>query len=145
NLLFSDEDAIPASSPVRYPAIWGLDSLRWLHWDGNTNSVMERNIGQSLGLGALATPDGTSTVLPENLHRLELLARKLRPPAWPEKVLGPVNRKLAEQGAKVYKDRCASCHDEGKGEDPDFPGFRVYPLKDVNTDPERATNFATPL
>src|SRR5262249_13041253 len=45
---------------------------------------MERNIGQALGLGVLAVPDtGQSTVLPRNLHRLELLAKKIDPPAWP--------------------------------------------------------------
>jgi mono/diheme cytochrome c family protein len=145
NLLFADKDAIPASSPVRFPRIWDLAKLRWLHWDGNTNSVMERNIGQALGLGALATADGTSTVLPRNLHRLELLARKLAAPAWPAKTFGAIDRKRAARGAKLYKKYCASCHDSRQGEDPKFKGFGVYPLTVIDTDPERATNFAKTL
>jgi hypothetical protein len=108
---------------------------------------MERNIGQALGLGALALADGTSTVLPGNLHRLEELARKLPAPRWPEATLGPIDRKRLANGAKLYARYCAGCHDEGKGEDPNpkLKGFRVYPLNVIKTDPERAENFAKGL
>jgi hypothetical protein len=56
DLIFPPSEFIPANSPVSYPHIWQLEQTVWLHWDGNTNSVMERNIGQSLGLGAVSTP-----------------------------------------------------------------------------------------
>jgi len=148
NLLFSEKDALPANSPVRFPSIWELSGRKWLHWDANTNSVLERNIGQALGLGALATPDGHSTVLPRNLHRLEEVVRKLKAPAWPA-AFPAIDKEKAKSGQKVYEKYCARCHDKGEGEhkgkDNEFTGFRVYTLEQVKTDPQRAENFATPL
>ena len=53
--LFADADARPPSAPVRYPAIWALDNRHWVHWDGNTNSIAERNAGQAAApYGAIA-------------------------------------------------------------------------------------------
>jgi mono/diheme cytochrome c family protein len=144
NLLFSEKDAIPASSPVRYPSIWNLAERKWLHWDANTNSVLERNIGQALGLGALATPDGHSTVLPRNLHKLETLVRQLKAPAWP-KEFGKIDAEKSKQGRGLYVKYCAGCHEDHKGEDPNFKGFGVYTLDEIGTDPERALNFARKL
>lgn len=112
NFLFDPSEARPPSAPVRYPFLWGLDK-RWLHWDGNTMSVMERNVGQALGLGGVADPKTfSSTLLPANLHELELVAKKLKPPAWPA-AFGAVNRNSDEYklGAKVYAANCAACHD----------------------------------
>jgi mono/diheme cytochrome c family protein len=148
NLLFSEKDALPANSPVRFPSIWDLAERKWLHWDANTNSVLERNIGQALGLGALATPDGHSTVLPRNLHRLEEVVGKLKAPGWPSD-FPAIDKAKAADGKKVYAKYCAGCHDKGegehKGEGGEFAGFRVYTLAQLKTDPQRALNFATPL
>src|SRR5262249_36578485 len=98
---------------------------------------MERNIGQALGLGALAVPDtGQSTVLPRNLHRLELLAKKIDPPAWPMAwfKLPPIDKARASEGKKLSATHCASGHDK--------PGGEVVPLAKVGTAPQRAENFA---
>jgi hypothetical protein len=157
NLLFKPEDNIPASSPVRFPALWVLgptpDPKLWLHWDGNTNSMMERNIGQSLGLGAVADPDKFwSTVRPKNLHALEGYARKLKPPQWPKPfgAVDPASKDYAN-GKKLYDTYCARCHDIKPGdalppEAQKVPeGGFVFPLKVIGTDPERANNFAKKL
>jgi mono/diheme cytochrome c family protein len=158
NLLFDKEFNIPASSPVRFPALWvlgpTLDPKLWLHWDGNTNSVMERNIGQALGLGAVANPDPRnpwSTIRPRNLHKLELYARKLKAPRWPE-AFGAVDRNSKEyrDGKALYASICARCHDAKAGEVPRegkvvLNGGVVFPLDAIGTDPERANNFAVKL
>ena len=44
-------------SPVSFPFLWNVpdtiqqreagEELRWIHYDGNTNSILERNIGQA--------------------------------------------------------------------------------------------------
>jgi mono/diheme cytochrome c family protein len=157
NLLFDPEDNILATSPVRFPALWVLgpkpDPKFWLHWDGNTNSMMERNIGQSLGLGAVADPTNFwSTVRPKDLHTLEGYARKLKPPQWP-KAFGAVDSvsKDYENGKKLYQTYCAGCHDFKPG-DALPPGAQkapqggvVFSLKAIGTDPERANNFARRL
>ena len=112
NFLFGKEDARSPIAPVRYPILWGLDK-RWLHWDGNTMSIMERNMGQALGLGAVADPvSRSSTLLPGSLHELERVARKLQPPAWPD-ALGKIDRDADEfkAGAKLYAANCAACHE----------------------------------
>ena len=76
---------LPADAPVSIPHIWGLEYTGWLQWGANTNSVMERNIGQALGVGALFDPKTfESTVRLENLHQLEGLAYKITPPKWPD-------------------------------------------------------------
>ena len=96
--------------PVRFPILWGLDR-RWLHWDGNTNSVMERNVGQAMGLGAVAdAKQFHSTLRPADLHRLEELARGLKPPAWPG-AFGRVDKGEYRQGKDLYDANCASCHE----------------------------------
>lgn len=91
NFLFSPIEARSPIAPVRYPILWGLDR-RWLHWDGNTRSIMERNVGQALGLGSVAdSATMSSTLLPGNLHDLEMVVRKLKPPAWPD-AFGKITR-----------------------------------------------------
>jgi len=78
-------NSLPADGPVSIPHIWGLEYTGWLQWGANTNSVMERNIGQALGVGALFDARTfESTVRLENLHQLETLAYKITPPKWPD-------------------------------------------------------------
>src|SRR5262245_7018854 len=154
--LFGGTDARPPSAPVRYPAIWSLDNRHWVHWDGNTNSLAERNVGQALGLGALVDPRTMrSTLLPVNLYLLEDYVRTLRPPAWPT-AWGAIDPTSAEYalGKRRYAEQCASCH-EGleKRETADLPGGRgkkVLANSKVlvylaGTDDTRQANFATPL
>ena len=154
--LFSDADARPPSAPVRYPAIWSLDNRHWVHWDGNTNSLAERNFGQALGLGALVDPRTLrSTLLPVNLYLLEDYVRKLPAPTWPD-AWGKVDTASTAYalGRRLYGENCASCH-EGleKQETADLPGGKgkkvlangkvlVY---QIGTDDTRQANFATPL
>jgi hypothetical protein len=143
NFLFDPSEARAPSAPVRYPFLWGLDK-RWLHWDGNTRSVMERNVGQALGLGGVTDAKTmSSTLLPGNLHELEQVAKKLKPPAWPA-AFGAVNRNSDEYklGAKLYAANCAACHDQQK-EEPHgkkvTDGLVVYL---VGTDEARTKVFA---
>ena len=141
NLVFP-HDALPTLSPVSYPHLWGIDRLEWLHWDANTNSILERNIGQAIGLGAVYEPiTHASTIKVENLHTLEVIARKIEPPKWPEDVFGTIDSKKFEHGAKLFRKHCAECHVTTAGEVPDM---RV-PLARIGTDPNRAESFARPV
>lgn len=148
NFLFGKEDARSPIAPVRYPSLWGLDK-RWLHWDGNTMSIMERNVGQSLGLGGVVDPASkSSTLLPGNLHELERVARKLQPPAWPD-AFGKLDRNSDDfkAGAKLYAVNCAACHEEQKVV-PKYgkkvpQGGVVY--VNLGTDDARTKVFADPM
>ena len=59
NLLFGGDERNrrPQNAPVSLSYVWGLENTAWLQWGANMNSVMERNIGQSLGVGAVFNPD----------------------------------------------------------------------------------------
>ena len=73
-----------ANAPLSYPHLWGIEYIQWLHWNGNTTSVMERNIGQALGLGATVNlkpgeDQFKSSIIIKNLHTLENLIYKMVP------------------------------------------------------------------
>ncbi|NUQ75571.1 MAG: c-type cytochrome [Polyangiaceae bacterium] len=143
NLLFGEKYAVDVDSPVSLPPIFYLSKLTWFHYDNNTNSFLQRNIGQDLGVGAVADmKTGDSTVRLRNLRRLEQIASKLSTPKWPEEVLGTIDKTKAARGAEIYKKECASCHDYG--EDGMFPD-RTFDLATIGTDPNRALNFIKPL
>jgi cytochrome c5 len=144
NLLFP-KDAIRMQSPVSFPFIWNVpdttqqrnpgDDPRWIHYDGNTNSILERNIGQALGMGAVFDPKTyESTLRIGNLHRLEVLTHKLQPPVWPADILGPIDQAKASKGEAIFKSKCEGCHQD-----------KLYALTDVQTDPLRANSFGQPV
>jgi hypothetical protein len=130
-------------SPVSFPFIWdvpdttqqrsGTDAV-WIHYDGNTNSILERNIGQALGMGAVFDPKTyESTLRIANLHRLEVLTHELQPPKWPADVLGPIDETRAAAGEKIFNDTCRDCHQN-----------HLYALTVAGTDPQRANSFGRP-
>lgn len=142
NLLFGEKYAVPLNSPVSFPPIHGLAKLTWYHYDNNTTSIVQRNIGEDLGVGAVVnTSTGESSVQLRNLIRLETLATKITTPQWPAE-FGALDASRTARGAAIYKQQCASCHDYGS--DGMFPD-RVEALDKIGTDPNRAANFANNL
>jgi mono/diheme cytochrome c family protein len=143
NLLFP-KDAVPMQSPVTFPFIWDVPDTTqqrsttdavWIHYDGNTNSMLERNIGQALGMGAVFDPKTyESTLRIANLHRLEVLTHKLQAPKWPADVFGPIDQAKAATGEKIFNDTCSGCHQNG-----------LCPLTAAGTDPLRANSFGRPV
>lgn len=114
---------------VDLPSLWNQRPRQglWLHWDGNNNSVEERN--KSAAIGAGATPD---TLDLASMKRIEDWVMDLQPPAYPM----PIDAALAGQGGRVYLAECASCHE--------FTGARigqVTALAEIGTDPERLNSF----
>jgi len=142
--LFAPEWALPLTSPLSFPPIWNLDDIPWLHYDNNTNSVMQRNVGQALGTGApFEMQTHGSTIDPRSLRQAEDLARKITPPEWPADVLGPIDAALADRGQAIFAERCAACHE---GEAPgSAPGDKRYDRDAIGTDTNRLTSFETPL
>jgi hypothetical protein len=131
--------AVPTNAPVSYPHLWRFADVAWLHWDANTNSVMERNLGQALGVGAVYDRQSNrSTLNPVHIHRLETLARLLPEPRWPS-AFPPIDSGRARQGSGLFRQRCAGCHAENPKRD------LCYPLDVIGTDSMRAVNFAIPL
>ena len=99
-------------------------------------------------LGQSRTCDtGASTILASNLHTLETFFSQLTPPKWPEEQFGAVDTasERYRKGATLYVQYCATCHDRQEGGKKSPDGSITYGLKQVGTDPLRATNFAASL
>ncbi|WP_257454561.1 di-heme-cytochrome C peroxidase [Archangium lipolyticum] len=132
-VLFGPRAAGVLVSPVSFPCLWEFQTQPWLHWDGNTNAMMERNIGQALGMGATVDPKTfASSVLPRNLAELERLSRKIESPRWPGDVFGRLDPARIERGGQLFARECQSCHG---------PTGSVVPLTEVRTDGNRARSF----
>jgi len=138
NLLFP-QYAVKMQSPVSFPFIWNVpdnvgrktEEFKWIHYDGNTNSILERNIGQALGMGAVYDPTTyESTLRIGNLHQLEVLTHKLQPPKWPTEVLGAIDENKAQQGEQIFNQQCLGCHQD-----------KMFTQMQIGTDPNRANSF----
>ncbi|HEU4456508.1 MAG TPA: di-heme-cytochrome C peroxidase [Longimicrobium sp.] len=141
NLIYVN-DLVPENAPVSYPWLWGFTRNVWLHYDANTNSVMERNMGQALGVGAIFDRHtAQSTLNPINIHALEMLSRRIEPPRWPVEMFGALDAAKVRRGETVFNRECASCHYNGSGRSPDT----VFEPWAVGTDSTRIVNFAAPL
>ena len=119
---------------VDLPSLWNQRPREglWLHWDGNNNSVTERN--KSAAIGAGATPESLNL---ESMKRIEDWTMDLKPAAYPR---DRIDAALAEKGAELYKRECASCHEFGA----ERIG-QVTLLADVGTDRERVDSFTPEL
>ncbi|MGH9370952.1 MAG: cytochrome c, partial [Vicinamibacterales bacterium] len=119
---------------VDLPSLWNQRPREglWLHWDGNNNSVEERN--KSAAIGAGATPDSMDLA---SMKRIEDWILDLKPPAFPA---DRINQSLAEQGSGIYKTECASCHEFGAARI-----GQVTDLAEIATDRERLESFTAEL
>jgi hypothetical protein len=121
-----------------FPSIWNQRKREgmWLHWDGNNNSVQERNRSASFGTGAIPP-----TLDRKNIKRIEDWLLDAAPPPYPY----PIDRTFASRGEPLYQKYCASCH--GKS-GTDFSGEyvgKVTPIGEVGTDRWRLDSYSYEL
>jgi hypothetical protein len=145
NLLFGKDprNLRPQNAPVSFPYMWGIETTAWLQWGANMNSVMERNIGQSLGVGAVFDPESfVSTSRLDNLNTLEHLVYKLTRPEWPGEVFGAIDDAKAAKGAGVYDRQCANCHEKPFAVTPSgLVVYQLFTLRETGVSPLVAQNF----
>lgn len=135
-------NVLPADAPVSFPHLWGMQRTSWYQWGVNTNSVIERNIGQALGVGATYQPDKgfNSTVRLDNLHAMEELQYQLTSPQWPAELLGAIDPERAARGKVLFDKTCAMCH-ETYQKTANLNEYQLFALDVVGTDPSAALNF----
>jgi len=107
-----------------------------LHWDGNNDTVEERNLDAALAAGGLPP-----VIDHEAIECIEQWLLDLTPPRYPF----PIDRKLAAKGAAVYRAYCAECHGRNGR---DFEGPKVgyvTDIDDIGTDRYRLDNFTEKL
>lgn len=162
NTVFADDllevkNNRPANAPVSYPPVWDIWYFDWVQYNASVRQPMVRNVGEALGVHALTNfvnPFGQpnppnlrwqSSVRVEDIHAIEKQLESLRPPAWPEAVLGTIDRGKAAQGRALFGELCASCHEvkpiaNTKPQEWHTP---VIPLATIGTDPTEVNNFNT--
>ena len=117
-------------APVKFGMVWNLESRRWVHWDGNTQSPIGRNVLAALGLGApLLGARGLLDVAAVQRHTD--LTERIRAPRYPFRI----DRAAAARGAPLFAARCASCHGGAESD------ARLHAPEAVGTDPTRARAF----
>ncbi|MCP2731120.1 c-type cytochrome [Limnofasciculus baicalensis] len=126
-----DSDELIGTSD--FPAIWNQKPRQGLqlHWDGDNDSVDERNLSAALGAGVTPT-----TVDLDGIKRVADWLWELPPPAYPYQI----NQELATVGEKLYENNCASCHA--------FGGAKVgtvTQLPKIGTDPYRLNSYTYEL
>ncbi|WP_404788544.1 c-type cytochrome [Altericista sp. CCNU0014] len=115
-----------------YPPVWkqrARDGMQ-LHWDGNNDSVDERNKSAAL---ALVQP---TTINFASIHRVRDWLFDVPPPKYPF----PIDAELATQGKTLYENSCASCHA--------FGGTKtgtIEPIAEIGTDRGRLDSYTPEL
>ena len=107
-----------------------------LHWDGNNDTVEERNLSAAFGAGAIPP-----IIDHQALGRIEDWLMDLAPPQYPFEV----DQQLAEAGKPIYAQYCADCH--GKS-GTDFSGERVghvEAIDKIGTDRWRLDSYTREL
>jgi hypothetical protein len=120
-----------------FPSLWNQkprDGMH-LHWDGDNDSVDERNLSAALGAGV--TP---VTVDHASLQRVRDWIWTLPPPKYPY----PVDQALAARGATIYQQHCRECHADNRFRDGVKAGSRVgmvEPIETIGTDRHRFDSY----
>lgn len=145
-----------ANAPVDYPQLWDMWTFDWVQWNGSAQQPMARNIGEALGVGATLDffdANGQplkgderypSSVRLRDLHQIEQTLQRLKPPAWPEALLGAVDKPLAVKGRELFSENCAGCHvprsvqTNGRW----VQHLKMLPVDYIGTDPGAANNIA---
>jgi len=120
------------------PSIWNQAKRQGmrLHWDGNNDSVDERNRSAAYGTGA--TPP---TLDRASLQRIRDFIWTNTPPPWPY----GIDQAKAQRGATIYAGYCARCHGKSGS---DFTGElvgQVTPIEEIKTDRHRLDSYSQDL
>jgi hypothetical protein len=140
--------------PQRFPPVWGFKDYDWVEWTMDTNTVMERNVTETLGAGATVVldPARTASVFESsipviNMHQLEWLAYYIDPPRWPAAIFGGIKPDLAAAGERIFRSQCASCHEYGDGQRTPTGLIKLRGMRPekVGTDPTAALRISCPV
>jgi hypothetical protein len=109
-----------------YPSLWNQKPREGmhLHWDGDNDSVDERNLSAALGAGV--TP---VTVDHDNLKRVRDWIWTLPPPNYPYSI----DQAVVARGAPLYQRYCGECHADSRFRDGVTSGARVGQVEAIET------------
>ncbi len=156
-----------SNAAVRFPQIWDAPWLDWVQYNSSIADPLVRNIGESLGVRAMLTPENLdNSVDVAGLNRLEeLLAgtgpyQGLTSPKWPA-VFPALDGGKVKAGEALYRKHCQGCHlppvaelaADRESKEPRYwykssagmPFLRVTDIniQEIGTDPRAALDFRT--
>jgi mono/diheme cytochrome c family protein len=116
---------------VDFPSIWNQRPRHGmnLHWDGNNDSVRERNFSAAFGAGA--TRENVDSA---SFDRVTAWLEDLPPPPYPFEI--STDQDALTRGEALYQERCYSCHG--------FEGSevgQVDPIGQIGTDRRRLDSY----
>jgi hypothetical protein len=136
---------------VDFPSLWNQKARAGMrmHWDGNTDVLVERNIVSALSIVGrrieyldferlTRVTDWIEGLLP--MRYADHAPAGLRGKDAQGNNLPPIDMALAAQGSTLFDRHCGSCH----APQGDRVG-RVEPISDLGTDPERIAEFTPAL
>ncbi len=154
------------NAPVSYPYLWNIWKFNWVQYNASVSEPLARNVSEALGVGAkFQFIDDYGHPLPpneryqtsvefEDLTRIEATLQKLKPPPWPEDLLGKIDHARADKGKVLFEQLCVHCHGPhvasealknfaSPGRLPSDPmwDIRTVDKAYVGTDPTEADNF----
>ncbi|MEP7355552.1 MAG: di-heme-cytochrome C peroxidase [Acidobacteriota bacterium] len=120
-----------SKAPVRFPQIWDASWFDWVQYNSSISDPLVRNIGEALGVRAVAklydsdAAQYTNSVNVEGLHKIEAILagpapyQGLQSPKWPA-VFPALDTAKVARGEALYMQHCSGCH--------------LPPIKDLVTD-----------
>ncbi len=123
----------PSNAPVSYPFLWNVPQHDFVQWNGSAVNkwlqlgrgrldigAVGRNAGEVIGVfgDVVVRPRRRSNyqLFPSSINANNLvvveqeLLNVLLPPAWPEDMLGRIDRASAARGALLFDQQCSGCH-----------------------------------
>lgn len=148
------QNAKPSDAPASYPFIWGTDQSDVVQWTGFAANLdgagtLVRNGGEVIGVyGKVELTSGDSypsSLLIDNLGKLENWVRELNSPVWPDGIFPAIDMAKAGKGEKLYQELCASCHQVIPRGEAIKTGYKavITSLETVGTDPTELCNMQT--
>jgi hypothetical protein len=116
-----------------FPSLWNQEIRKEmnLHWDGNNNSIFERNLSASFGAGA--TRDSVDL---SSLDRITEWLHRLPSPRFEDYFPDAVDHVAAARGQVIYQKYCFDCHDPQGGK-----VGQVDPIDHIRTSPWRLNSY----
>jgi hypothetical protein len=80
--LNNNKNLVVGDGPVNFPPVWDASWMDWVQYNGSIQQPMGRNVGEALGVRSRINLLGypgvqfQNTIHVENLHEIELLARR---------------------------------------------------------------------
>ncbi|MDP3717776.1 MAG: cytochrome c [Acidobacteriota bacterium] len=154
-----------ADAPVSFPYLWNIWKFDWVQYLAFVSQPMARNVGEALGVGASyklidrygrplpAAEQFRTSIRFDGIHQIESALQKLKPPPWPEDLLGPIDQAKASRGRELFQNHCQGCHGphvaadaikmrDAPGKGPDAPQWTIktIDIRDIGTDPTAVLN-----